>query len=1292
MRNIGGNIPAPRDVISQRRMHRGLSRTPSGPNGQWPNQEAAGNLRTLQSQGSLAGRAAIHQPFGGNQHRIATGPRNNFRQGDSSYQYSGSVDLSENGPTNTGGHTHGNNRGYANGSNRGYTNGNNGGYINGDNRGYINGRNGGYTNDRNGGYINGRNGGYINGNNEGYTNDNNKGYTSDRGTIARQQLAAPSAKFPGSVRTDSSAHGSVGSPVGRDLQPGYSTPINKSIHSPSPASGVHNLRQGRPFQAGSESLGYSSFSDDNRPSDNIARTSRQDHSWTPGLDKRGETDYQIDSGDKLQDRESFQSTANGKTTVTLASHTPSNRRVENNYSLIDQPQHAEKRTLVGPLHIPALKCRDVGNYNSGRHNSGLGSGLHTNQSLIYAICPPKSDPDDHQPGIFHYSVEGSDSGSESTGRYTPEPAQPADLHMRYSPDPSVDRSALRLFYDHEREAKKESNPDAWLEILSGKNESTEKKATKWSHAASTDTVFDDVKASLPESITDKERTRSEDPILAAPNLQKPDQFTKGNRGVAEEKPGDRGFNPVPPSLPAPEPPTPSLPAPAPPTPPTPPTPSLPALAPPTPPEPPEPPASPAPSLPASAPPTPPTPSATRPALSTHPRPGSGLPPPATLLSLRHVTGPPPNLKPKNRNTKEKLSALPTVPGVPGVPGSVSDPIRAPAPVRVSTSVRIPDNAPISPPKWVENAKVTPSPYPRVAKENPKGGPSTTPQTKTCWLCGGNHGGPCEANVLVSSKTRRNQVNDNDNGTWDYQGINKPWSEDEVTEKQEARKTGKKSKCRIRKAHAARDLPDQDDNGGVLLGKFMGTEAAQPTKLVPKKREKKKTTRGGVVLNGGVERAESAPEELLEAPKFDGPKSVMARADRSHIGRYSDGAVTGIRKLSEDNLTTIFSYLADGLMPEDQMETKNVHIGNSFKFDTSFTTTRYRRLRAVLRSCHYWRHLGQQIVCKYVNLNKLPSFELFVRTISEDEELGNMVRAIKVNIHGGASYMAHDRRASKQVAEMPKVGDLAQLFIRMMHSCPQLQVLSVNMHGAIMGFNLVIERFPMMREIQIKDDRSKGIVARNIWINLARNYPNLENFRIFHCQENAATNFDNLKFSPKFFQLKGGNEIILKALTMERCPEISDKGLAALCPKLKNLTTLVIVDCKLVTSGGLARAIEKLPDPSRITRLIYFVWVDPFGNSTADEMSYTRSHLCSTIRKCCTNVSYLCWKPYRICGDFWKDSNFHSLERCRIEPMSFRDCDEDVNDHSKFTEAYQQARDQERLPKLKEDRVFFDFYF
>ncbi|KAH0602267.1 uncharacterized protein H6S33_009877 [Morchella sextelata] len=1128
-------------------MHGGRGRTPGGPsfpNGQWPNQAAAGNLGTLQSQGSLAREIAIPQTFGGDQSRKPTGPRTGFRQENSGYHYSkGSVDRFENGPSNTGGYNNGNSggynngntRGYTNGNNGGYTNGNNGGYTNGSNGGYTNGSNGGYTNDSNGGYTNGNNGGYINGNNGGYINGNNGGYTSGRGTTARQQFATPSAKFPGSFRTDSSAHGSVGSPVDRDYQPGYSISGNKTMNSRSPGSGVSNSRQGRPFQTGSESLGYSLVGGDNHPPDNTARISPQDHNWTSDLNKRGEMNYQIDSRNKLQDRETFHPTANG--TMALVNYTPPNRRIENNHAPTNnryQPQHAEKRTLIEPSHLPAIKCGDVKNSHGGKYNSRLGSGLHTNQNLISKIRQPKDDPNDHQPGLLHYTAENSDSGSESSGRYTPELFQQADLSIRHSPkpEPYVDRNAVRLFWDNERETQKETNPDPWIDILSpGKNESSEKKAPAEkkaptrNHPASTDTVFDDVKVFLPESITNKEGTRSEDPILAA-NLQKPGQFTKGNISVAEEKSGEKGFNPIP--LPLANTSiatdadaiftntstpyaictsartTDAL------TNNTGTTDTISASAGTTD------------TVSASAGTTGTTDAVYSNTDTTNTTPNNADTTDAvynktdTTDAVYNKTDTTDAVSYKNRNVKAKSSAPATV------PESASDPIRAPVPARVSTSARILDNVPIPSLKWVEqNAKVTPSPYPRVAKENPKDEPSTTPRAGACW---------------------RNRVNDDDVDTWDFQGINKQWSDDEAIEKREARKTGKKNKYRIRKAHAARDLPDQDDNGGVPLGKFMGAEAVQSTK------------------------AESVPDEPLEAPKFDGPKSVMVRADRSHIGRYSDGAVTGIRKLSEDTLTTIFSYLADGLMPEDQMETKNVHIGNSFKFDTSFTTTRYRRLRAVLRSCHYWRHLGQQIVCKYVNLNKLPSFERFVRTISEDEELGNMVRAIKVNIHGGASYMAHDRSPSKQLAEMPKVSDLAQLFTRMMQSCPQLQVLSVNMHGAIMGFNLVFEKFPMMREIQIKDDKSKGIVAHNIWINLSRNYPNLENFRIFHCQENAATNFNNLKNS-KIFQLKGGNEIILKALTMERCPEISDRSLAALCPKLKNLTTLVIVDCKLVTSGG-----------------------------------------------------------------------------------------------------------------------------
>lgn len=43
-------------------------------------------------------------------------------------------------------------------------------------------------------------------------------------------------------------------------------------------------------------------------------------------------------------------------------------------------------------------------------------------------------------------------------------------------------------------------------------------------------------------------------------------------------------------------------------------------------------------------------------------------------------------------------------------------------------------------------------------------------------------------------------------------------------------------------------------------------------------------------------------------------------------------------------------------------------------------------------------------------------------------------------------------------------------------------------------------------------------------------------------------------------------------------------------------------------------------------------------------------------------------------------------------MVFKDCSKDVElrNHSRFMDAYRQAREEERLPELAEDRVVFDF--
>lgn len=455
--------------------------------------------------------------------------------------------------------------------------------------------------------------------------------------------------------------------------------------------------------------------------------------------------------------------------------------------------------------------------------------------------------------------------------------------------------------------------------------------------------------------------------------------------------------------------------------------------------------------------------------------------------------------------------------------------------------------------------------------------ATSPKSSqdTCWMCGRYHqrdeNEECGAGrkAAETEKSRNGWASTIDShNDWDWRnesnGHANGWFDGEIAGPEINKRSPSKEKQTSKEPQAAKESQNRDKNG---VGRQLEGETVELAKR--SKKRKKEYTQKKSSSNGRLEKVEAVSEGSVEAPRSDGQKSVMFKADGNHFGQYYEDNIGGIRILSEDTLHMIFSYVADGLMPEDQMKMKNVHIGSNFRLDASFTTTRYRRLKSVLRSCRYWRHLSQHIVYKYINLDQFCNFKGFVRTISEDAELGKMVRAVKLNIQGGASYMSHDNRLSKQeLSEMPKSSDSALLFTAMMESCPELQILSANMYGAIRGFNFVLAKFPKMREMQIMDDSSKGMVAHNLWENLG-NYPNLEKFRIFHSEENGATNFDTLKLlPPRSFLSKRSTAFLLKALTMERAPELSDKIIGVFASRLKQLTNLVIVDCKLVTSAGM----------------------------------------------------------------------------------------------------------------------------
>lgn len=488
----------------------------------------------------------------------------------------------------------------------------------------------------------------------------------------------------------------------------------------------------------------------------------------------------------------------------------------------------------------------------------------------------------------------------------------------------------------------------------------------------------------------------------------------------------------------------------------------------------------------------------------------------------------------------------------------------------SSEVTLPSSWKEPPKKSIEKKAPSAWERPLVKAISPK------PSRDTCWMCGRYHqrdedeGCRADRKVVEAPKSRPGWGSTIDSqNDWDWRnewnGQANGWSDGETTKLEPKGHYSTKGGYASKEHQTAKDSQNRDKNGAGYVNRQ--SEGAIVEAATRSKKSKKERTQKESTPNGRLERVKVVSEDSAMAPRSDGAKSLMFKADGNHFGQYYEDKLDGVKKLSEDTLHMIFSYVADGLMPEDQMKMKNVHIGSNFRLDASFTSIRYRRLKSVLRSCRYWRHLSQHIVYKYVNLDQFCNFKGFVRTISEDAELGKMVRAVKINIQGGASYISHDNRPSRQeLSEMPKSSDSAQLFTVMMESCPELQILSANMYGAIRGFNFVLTKFLKMREIQIMDDSSKGMVAHNLWKNLG-NYPNLEKFRIFHSEENGATNFDTLKLPPKDFFNKTSTTFLLKALTMERAPELSDKILGIFASRLKQLTNLVIVDCKLVTSAG-----------------------------------------------------------------------------------------------------------------------------
>jgi len=291
-------------------------------------------------------------------------------------------------------------------------------------------------------------------------------------------------------------------------------------------------------------------------------------------------------------------------------------------------------------------------------------------------------------------------------------------------------------------------------------------------------------------------------------------------------------------------------------------------------------------------------------------------------------------------------------------------------------------------------------------------------------------------------------------------------------------------------------------------------------------------------------------------------------------RCSPRGYSGIKKLPEEVLHAIFSYAADGVLPEVQVKTKDLTYGCGFEAPSTFNRIRYKGLYSVLRTCRRWRTLGQEILCKYVNLSEWSNLELFARTVSQNQDVGALVRSLRISVrpfNPQASYQSYNNRDRNSRTVPVEQVDTLRFLPDMMQGCSLIHVMSIDMPNVVPAFNKLVSRqkFPNLREIRMKDGGERIATGERVWENIIRNTPELKKLVITQDQDLSLRNAPTLiKIPENIFHSEKTSTFRLTQIHLTRSYEITDDILLLLCGKLSSLNDLLIIDCPLVTSRGM----------------------------------------------------------------------------------------------------------------------------
>ncbi|KAI5794311.1 hypothetical protein DFH27DRAFT_128311 [Peziza echinospora] len=404
-----------------------------------------------------------------------------------------------------------------------------------------------------------------------------------------------------------------------------------------------------------------------------------------------------------------------------------------------------------------------------------------------------------------------------------------------------------------------------------------------------------------------------------------------------------------------------------------------------------------------------------------------------------------------------------------------------------------------------------------------------------------------------------------------------------------------------------------------------------------------------------------------------PRGHYRAGHRTYARLFRPGPIT---KLPFEILTQVVEYVGMAQLDNDPREELLVYDRARAECTRALELRHLRRVNKQLYG------VVQKIIYTRVSITSIFDLDRFLRTVQFRERLSSLVIDITVDI---PQLKSHQIRFTPPGKMAKSTYSMIRGIYGIFECCKSLTRFAFHCTGAIQAFGKLEGFYPSLRKVVVCDLLDIGKSSEAFWKNLPL-FPNLEEVSLVRSEENRDLDHRKWQISPVGKPWISHDYLTLQLLKFSYCPDVSDKILHKMLPSLPNLNKLMLHECKLVTSSGLARLINKMN--GRLTELYYYDYVDCSGKVSEEEQKNKRPcHLCPAIAKS-PKLQSLTLSAYRLCSVLWDEAYWEDLHTLKIDLMFYTGCENDEDDDKDFRLALLEATREGRLPSLTKEGFFF----